>query len=78
MDTDKTKLIPLFTGSLWEAEVIQGLLQNEGINSSIHDEVTGTIAPWLAASGGVDTVTLVVTDINLDRAKEIVAEYRTG
>jgi len=77
MNIDKTKLAPLFTGSLWEAEIIQGLLRNASIESAIRDDVSGTIAPWLAASGGVDAVTLIVAQENLNQAQEVLKEYRT-
>lgn len=77
MNTDKTKLAALFSGSLWEAEIIQGLLKNASIESSIHDDVSGTIAPWLAASGGVDSVSLYIAEENLAEAQEIMKEYRT-
>lgn len=76
MSTDKTKLAAIFSGSLWEAEIIQGMLKNAAIESSIHDGVSGTIAPWLAASGGVDSVTLLVAENNLSKAQEIMKEYR--
>ena len=36
-DEDKTKLVRVFKGSLWEAELVKGLLASAGIESTIKD-----------------------------------------
>lgn len=68
--------VEIFKGSLWEAEVIQGMLNSEGIETFVQDDQTGTIAPWVVTSGGVDSVRLVVADKEAARARQIISEYR--
>lgn len=66
----------IFTGSLWEAEIIQGLLNTGGIEAYVQDDLTGTIAPWRMATSDVESVKLLVSSEEAVRAKEIIAEYR--
>lgn len=68
--------VEIFSGSLWEAEVIQGLLSSEGIETFVQDDHTGTIAPWVVVSGGVDSVRLLVADTEAGRARQIILDYR--
>ncbi len=68
--------VEIFSGSLWEAEVVQGLLNSEGIETFVRDDQTGTIAPWVVVSGGVDSVRLMVAEAEAARARQIISEYR--
>ncbi|HEY1023752.1 MAG TPA: DUF2007-related protein [Sphingobacteriaceae bacterium] len=68
--------VEIFSGSLWEAEVIQGLLSTEGIETYVQDDHAGTIAPWRMVSSGIDTVKLLVADLEEQRARQIISEYR--
>ena len=76
MDNSKISSKEIFTGSVWEAEIIQGLLSNAGIDAYVLDESAGTIAPWRVASGGADTVKLVVADDKEQEARQVISEYR--
>jgi hypothetical protein len=66
----------IFFGSLWEAEIIQGLLNSGGIEAFIQDELTGTIAPWRMITSDVESVKLLVSKDEAKKAKEIIAEYQ--
>lgn len=68
--------VEIFTGSLWEAEVVQGLLNSEGIETFVRDDHTGTIAPWVMVTGGVDSVRLMVAEPEAARARQVISEYR--
>ncbi|TZF85764.1 DUF2007 domain-containing protein (plasmid) [Pedobacter sp. BS3] len=76
MDNHKITPKEIFIGSVWEAEIIQGLLNNAGIDAYVLDESSGTIAPWRVASGGADTVKLVVADDKEQEARQIMSAYR--
>lgn len=70
--------VEVFSGSVWEAEVVQGLLENAGIVSLMHDEYAGTIAPWRATAGGVDAVSLLVSPEDSEEARRLIQEYHAG
>jgi hypothetical protein len=36
------RLIELYEGTLFECQMVKNLLENEGIESSLKDEITGT------------------------------------
>ena len=67
--------VVVFRGSGWQAEQLQGLLENAGIQSFLRDEVMGRIdAPALAA-GAFGAVKVVVTRENTLRAEEILRDF---
>ena len=68
--------VEIFRGSLWEAEIIQGLLNSEGIETYVQDDQTGTIAPWRMLSSGVESVKLLVADEEAAKARQVISEYR--
>lgn len=41
---DKSKLIEVFKGSLWEAELVKGLLEANGVKSATKDGIAVNIA----------------------------------
>lgn len=66
----------IFAGSLWEAEVIQGLLVSGGIEAFVQDDFTGTIAPWRMMTSDVESVKLLVAKEEAEKARQIIAEYQ--
>lgn len=43
--TDYSRTVEVFKGSPWEAELVKGLLENNGIATIIKDGLMSTIAP---------------------------------
>lgn len=73
--SNETKSVKIFRGSMWEAQMVKNLLENEGIDSFLEDEITATLnLPW-QSPGGVGLVTLVIADHNFDQARSIVQDY---
>jgi hypothetical protein len=69
---DNTQLLEIFAGSLFQAQMVQNLLENQGIESFLKDEFIGTHSAVWAPSAGVR---VMVSDLDLSRAKAIVADY---
>ena len=67
------RLTELYEGTLFECQMVKNLLENEGIESSLKDEITGTRGGdiWRPAGG----VKIIISDEYLDRAKIIVNEF---
>lgn len=72
-----TEIVPIeiFSGTIWQAEMVKSLLENAEIQAFLKDENTGSLAPWYTASGGVGSVKVVVSSSDFDKAKLIVTEY---
>lgn len=67
------KLIELYEGTLFESQMIKNLLENEGIESHLNDEIIGTRggALWRPAGG----VRIMISDTDYDKAKVIVDAF---
>jgi len=68
-------LVEVFSGKIWEAEMLKNILENEEIEAFLKDEVIGTLAPWYASSGGMGSVKVIVSSLDYDKAKHIVDEF---
>lgn len=67
--------VEIFAGTPWQAEMVKNLLENEGINAYIKDEILGTLNPWWAAPGGAGGVKVTVSGLDVVKALRIVKEY---
>lgn len=74
---DKNEIVPveIFMGIAWEAEMVKNLLENEGIESYIKDDIIGTLAPFYTTPG-LGSVKLVVSSDDYDKASMLVAEFQ--
>lgn len=76
MKENDTSLVEVFSGSPWEAELIKGLLESNGIQSSLKDGIMGVIAPYLSNEVAVqvnenDYVTATEIINNREESKEV-------
>ena len=67
------RLIELYEGTLFECQKIKNLLENEGIESNIKDEIIGTRggSMWRPAGG----VKIIISDDYYNKAIMIVNEF---
>ncbi len=66
------RLVEVFTGDLWEAEVIKGLLESEGIISMVKDETLGVVTGYYLNTG--KGVKVLVNEEDEQRAKSVIEE----
>jgi len=72
---DEIEPVEIFAGTIWEAEMVKSLLENAEIETFLKDENTGTLAPWYTAGGGAGSVKVVVSSLDYETARSIVAEF---
>lgn len=65
------KLIELYNGPLFDCQMIKNLLENEGIESVLNDQIIGRSPVWSAGKG----VRLMVSDLDYEAARRIMEEY---
>lgn len=70
-EEDKSKLIEVFKGSLWEAELVKSLLGNSDIQSAIKD---GLLVNVVLPDTALD-VAVLVNEKDFEAAMEVVREY---
>lgn len=71
MEEDKTKLIEVYTGSLWEAELVRTMLGDNGIETAIKD----ALLPNLTLPAIIMDVSVLVNEIDYEPAMEVVRAY---
>jgi hypothetical protein len=67
------RIVELYEGTLFECQMIKNLLENEGIESSLNNEIIGTSGGNIYRPAG--GVKIIVSDDNYDKAKMIVNEF---
>lgn len=67
--------VEVFDGNDWEASMVKSLLDNAEIESFIKDEKMGVLAPWNVAGGGAGSVKIFVSNVDFEKAMEVVDEY---
>ena len=70
-EEDKSKLIEVFQGSLWEAQLVKSLLENNDIESTLKD---GMVVNIVLPETAVD-IAVLVNEANYEAAMEVVCEY---
>ncbi len=64
----------IFSGNLWEAEIIKGLLQSENIPCMVRDETLGAVtSPYLTIGGQVK---VLVNDEDYQAALRVTSKHR--
>ena len=67
--------IEVFAGNIVEVGFVQSLLDRDGIQSWLRDEVMDTLKPWYAAPGGTGAIKVLVLKADFDQAKSIVEAF---
>ena len=69
--------VEIFAGSTWEAELVNSLLQNEGITGFLFNDA-GTVFPFNTTESGTAAVKIMVVDSDFVKAKTIVDNFRAN
>ena len=67
--------VEVFDGNDWDASMVKSLLANAEIESFIKDGKMGVLAPWDVAGGGAGSVKIFVSNVDLEKAKEVIGQY---
>ncbi len=66
-NVDNEKLVEVFNGSRWEAELVKGLLESAGIDANVKDGLMSSIVPYVSP-----TVSVQVNSDQYEPAMEII------
>lgn len=70
-EEDKSKLVEVFKGSLWKAELVKSLIGSNNINAVLKDGMlVNVVLPETAIEVGV-----LVNEADYEAAMEVVREY---
>ena len=71
-------MIEIYRGSPIQAMNICNLLQNNGIEVFVLNELMANIEPWVVSQGGSAPMILNVNEIDVERAISLITEYEKG
>lgn len=72
---DEIYPVIVFEGNDWQASMVKSLLENAEIEVFLKDERMGVIAPWNVAGGGAGSVKVIVSNVDLEKATEVVNDF---
>jgi len=72
---ENIKSVELYSGSLWDAELLKSLLENAQIESFLKDSIIGTTFPWHASPGGTNPVKVIISSANIEQAEVVLQEF---
>ena len=64
---DNGRIVEVFNGSRWEAELVKGLLESNNIMAELKDGLISSIAPYISP-----TVSVLVNDDQYDEAMVVI------
>jgi len=73
--TEPDSPVEVFAGTTWEAALVKSLLENAEIETFLKDAVLGTMATWIVTPGGVDSVKVMVSGNDYEKAKGVVRDF---
>lgn len=76
--TNKLEFVEIFSGELWQAEMIKEMLEDNGIQAYLGNELMGNIAPWIVTPGGTASVKINISTSDYTRSKELIDELNSG
>lgn len=65
----------VFAGTIMQCEMVKSLLENAEIEAYLKDEINGTMVPWVTSAGGINSVKIVVSSVDFEKAMIVVDEY---
>ena len=70
--------VEVFDGTQWQAMLVKSLLDNAEIESFVKDSRMGVLAPWNLDAGGAGPVKIFVSNLDADKAREVIAQYQAA
>jgi Protein of unknown function (DUF2007). len=75
---DEVFPVEVFDGTQWQATLVKSLLNNAEIESFVKDSRMGVLEPWVVDGGGAGPVKIFVSNLDVERAKEVIAQYEAA
>jgi len=72
MNENQDKIIEIYSGTLWEADMVKSLLNNAEIEAFLKNTMLET---YIYTPGHSNEVKVIISSRNFEKAKQIVDEY---
>ena len=74
----KNEIIAVFSGNLYQATMVKKLLESNGIEAFIENELMSIIDPWVVSPGGIAPVNVKIFGSDYTKAQELIAAFTNG
>ena len=75
---NKNEIVEVFSGNLYQATMVKDLLESNGIEAFIANELMSVIDPWVISPGGVAPVSVKIFSSDYAVAKELIEAFTKG
>lgn len=76
-ENKQTKSVEIYSGTLWEAQIVKNLLGEAKIEVFLKEEILGSLnLPWASNGGGLGMSRVIILESDYENAKLIVDEFR--
>ncbi|MGQ7870070.1 putative signal transducing protein [Sunxiuqinia sp. sy24] len=75
MRTPDHETVVIYTGKTMDAEMVNQLLNNQGIETLISNQLMGSIAPWQVSAGGFEPVEIIINKEDEAKARQLIKEF---
>ena len=72
---DNDSPVVVFAGTALDAGMVKSMLEEEGIQAFVKNELMSTIAPWQIELGGLGAAKVVVAVSNYDKAIQMINDF---
>jgi hypothetical protein len=72
------KMVEVFAGELWQATMIQNVLEDSQINAFVENKLMGTLEPWVVSAGGVNPNKVIVSSVDYEQAIKLIEEFNNS
>ena len=72
---NKNEIVEVFSGDLYQATMVKGLLEANGIMVFIENKLMSVIEPWIVSPGGIAPVNVKIFGSDYTQAQELLAAF---
>ncbi len=72
------ELVEIYSGELWQATVVKEILETNGFDAFVENELMGNVAPWQVTGGGLASVSVAISSADYALAKPLVDKFTDG
>lgn len=78
-ENNQTSTIQIYSGTLWEAQIVKNLLEEAEIEVFLKEEILGSLnLPWASNGGGIGMSKVIILESDYENAKLIVDDFRNN
>ncbi|MGB4774937.1 MAG: DUF2007 domain-containing protein [Daejeonella sp.] len=75
---NKIRPVEVFAGELWQATMIKNILEDNGIQVFLENNLMSTIDPWIVEAGGFNPAKIIISNLDYDLSVQLINEFNNN